>query len=333
MLKYISKFDEVKKVNNSAERFRSLSGSTIDRYICSFREGKEQTLQILRWKNPIHFIESAKKLVHVFEDASSKDKEENMQAYSTCGIGSTFEEGFPRYRNNKQGGLDNILRSDSSEDYKRKYEECLSELLEMDQVHDLLTKASSMKKRRIYCEDGDEFNHDRILCGDPMYYEKMTKGKKVAILRLLLNVKITESERDEDLVQLAAVVAACVFVIEQAGFSCEVDYARLKTRPVQDFNYSGTLMNVKQAHEKFYPSMLLFLQKAMFTTGANWINEMCCSDSAASWGFGGAIEFSTLQLIANDLQYDKVISYVSGLEQEPVQIVQDIITNLTEKHL
>lgn len=142
-------------------------------------------------------------------------------------------------------------------------------------IQDLLLRAATFKRKKVYSEDGADLDIDRVMCGDPLHWIKSTRGKKNSLIRLGVNLAGNCMEDENLFNNLTAVAGVVSDILSRAGFGVELS-AVATTYGTTNKNWFNTVqVTLKKAEEA------LDLQR-IYSVGCSgffrcWIFKVYCN--------------------------------------------------------
>ncbi len=197
--------------------------------------------------------------------------------------------------------------------------EISQKLMESPTVENLFLRAETMKRKRVFSEEGSELDIDRVLCGDPQHWSRMTKGKRNTLVRLGVNLAGNCGEDEKLFNRLAAITGVATDILTRAGYavelvSCSSSYGTAKDNNTLGFDIVSVVL--KKAEEA------LDLQR-IYSIGASgffrcWVFQVYCNvlTGQPQSGLGRTCPISPS--VQEHLGLDYVIdsSFVNGISQE-----------------
>jgi hypothetical protein len=118
-------------------------------------------------------------------------------------------------------------------------------------IQQLAMKARSIKRRRVFAESGDDLDIDRILCGDPEHWSRMTKGRSNNVVRLWVNFSVSCGNGEDNMYKLAATIAVASDLLTKAGFAVEVLACEIAKDAIQGQKggFNGVIFPLKRAED------------------------------------------------------------------------------------
>jgi hypothetical protein len=179
----------------------------------TFQDG-DRKLQIVHFDS---FNEIISALDECEKDGSCRYSDYKKE-YETGGSTWRFGKEFNTYEKTIEA-LDKGVATQLTMKYAEQYR---NSLLNLESVQTLLSKAQSVKKRRVFKEDGDELCIDRILSGDPMHWQSTTKGRKSNTLRLGINCALSCGNDENEFAKMCALTVVLSDLITKCGYSVEI---------------------------------------------------------------------------------------------------------------
>lgn len=186
-------------------------------------------------------------------------------------------------------------------------------LVESPAIDNLMARAATFKRRRVYSEEGTELCIDRVLCGDPAHWGKNTKGKKNTLIKLGVNISGNAGEDESLFNNLSAVAGVVTDLLTRAGFAVQLDVCSTGYDAKSTENIETIIVTLKGAEE------VLDLQR-VYSVGASgffrcWIFQVLCNvlkGPRMGWGLGSACGIGNS--LREALGYDYIIDseFVNG---------------------
>lgn len=125
-----------------------------------------------------------------------------------------------------------------------------SKLTENPEIEQLMLTAKTFKRKRVYADQGDELDINRLMSGEVEHWEKSTKGKKNTLIRLAFNIDGTGSKTEEDFMIMASTAAVISNILSIAGFAVQLTFCHTSNGVSTQTKYNAISVCVKQAHEQ-----------------------------------------------------------------------------------
>lgn len=123
------------------------------------------------------------------------------------------------------------------------------ELMSQPVVEEMLMKAETFKRRKVYSEEGAELCIDRVMCADPAHWVKTIRGKKCPLVRLGMNIGGSCGENENVFNNMAAVSGVVADILTRAGFSVELYAVTTSAATTSSNGYSTVMTCLKKAEE------------------------------------------------------------------------------------
>lgn len=107
----------------------------------------------------------------------------------------------------------------------------------------------SIKKRRRYGEEGSELDIDRLLCGDPYHWMRMSRNSTPPLVKLFISVSANAGVSEDSFTKGAAILITTCENLENMGFSVEINAIACTSANgrLESFTY---MCPVKKANER-----------------------------------------------------------------------------------
>lgn len=192
--------------------------------------------------------------------------------------------------------MDNILKIKES-------------MLNLDEIQRTLTKFETMRRRRLFKEEGSELCIDRLLCGSPEHWQKTTKGLQKPIVRLAINNVMSANNSEEMMNKLAALLVVACEMMEKAGYNVEIVSIATWTGSNKGYKYSVSECIIKRASE---PLDIAKLSTLGLPSIGRWLYFACCQNGwhgQPRWVLGdGSGRGRILPALTQYLNIQKIIS-------------------------
>lgn len=133
---------------------------------------------------------------------------------------------------------------------QKRAQEVYDILTSKPEIQEMLQNAETFKRKRVYSEEGAELCIDRVMAGDPAHWQKQTRGRKMPLVKLGLNIAGSAAEDESMFNQIAAVCGVVVDILTRSGFSVEL-YACSSGDSITSENGITTVMTrIKAAEEQ-----------------------------------------------------------------------------------
>lgn len=123
------------------------------------------------------------------------------------------------------------------------------ELTNNPTIEDLMQRATTFKRKRIFSEDGSDLCIDRVLCGDPFHWAKSTKGRKNTLVKIGVNLAGNCMEDETLFNNLCAVTGVVADLLTRAGFAVEITACCTVYRVTDYGGFHTTQVTLKKAEE------------------------------------------------------------------------------------
>jgi len=124
------------------------------------------------------------------------------------------------------------------------------EFQELQKVKVLMQQATSIRKRRVFQDHGDELCIDRVLTGSQEHWSKMKRTTIPKTVRLAINYCFSHTNTEKTAARMAAILAVAVELIQRAGKPVEVIGLGVSHK-ITDYltGESGSIVTLKNANE------------------------------------------------------------------------------------
>lgn len=151
-----------------------------------------------------------------------------------------------------------LLRNGAATEYLNTlYTNKREEVMGLQEIQELQNTATVIKRKRIFREDGNELNIDRVMAGDPAHWESITKRNNKPVLKLAFNVSASASMTEQTYGTIAAFGAIAADIITMAGYNVEIHAVNITTVHPGGRRQVGFKVKVKGADETLDPQRLL----------------------------------------------------------------------------
>ena len=112
----------------------------------------------------------------------------------------------------------------------------------------------SVKRRRVWREEGGELDIDAVMSGDPNYWVKTVRNGKMRIVRLVINYSFSCGNKPEESARLLGVTYCVAEILERLGYGVEIYGAQACHSPrSKDWgdgdHEQGSIVPIKQVQE------------------------------------------------------------------------------------
>lgn len=220
---------------------------------------KEQAIKELGIKIDYTKLKNGKK----YEVVNFNSCDEMIKKMQTC------SEDYKMYMSNEQnarpGGKDEAwaygeLRNyDNTLEYlsegkvlpavQKRAEKIYNDLTSQPSIQEMLSRAETFKRKKVYSEEGAELSIDHVMSGDPAHWIKTTRGRKMPLVKIGVNIAGSAAEDESLFNQITAISGVVTDILTRAGFSVEL-YACSTGRDITPAqNYTTVLTRLKAAEE------------------------------------------------------------------------------------
>lgn len=193
---------------------------------------ESRSIQSIEFENMSHFID--------ITDALYKDEEyinhgKNGGAYDHVSFETRNSNKKWKYgmHENYEGCRTNLLEGRIPDKMMSMIEDFRAELGEKESIKELAHQAKSTKRKRVFAEDGSELSIDRLMSGDPNYWQSMTKGRKSNTVRIDIDPCVGAGTSEKQFAQITALSFVAIEYLLMAGYAVEV-YASFCFKKVTD---------------------------------------------------------------------------------------------------
>lgn len=193
-------------------------------------------------------------------------------------------------------------------------------------VLQLEQRAQSIKKKRVFSEDGAELDIDRVMCGDPMHWTRLTKGAQKPVVRIGANINGNAGEGEQRFIGVAAAAAVISDLVSRAGFSVEV-YSCSTSQTDGARCYASLCCKIKQAEQPLDINRIcsaglpIILRHFSFTVRGNSLERD-----------GGLFSSTSIpKEFANELEFDHIIDADELLNRDYTQMKEDKLNDIFNK--
>lgn len=226
-------------------------------------KNKEQQLKELNIRVDYHKMEGKKDYEVVWFD-SSDEMISKMEKISAMNDYSNDE---PHLRPQREGRFSKetwvfgaLENYDKTLEYLRegkvlpavqkRAQEVYDILTNKPEIQEMLQKAETFKRKRVYSEEGAELCIDRVMAGDPAHWQKQTRGRKMPLVKLGLNIAGSAAEDESMFNQIAAVCGVVVDILTRSGFSVELYACSSADGITPENNITTVMTRIKAAEEQ-----------------------------------------------------------------------------------
>jgi len=118
-------------------------------------------------------------------------------------------------------------------------------------ISGLAPNGHSIKRKRRFGEEGANLDIDRLLCGDPYHWTKMSTNRTPPLVKLWVNIAMNAGMSSSCFQKASALVITMAKQLEQMGFSTEINaVACSNVQTIKDRHDFVMVMPIKKASEK-----------------------------------------------------------------------------------
>lgn len=139
----------------------------------------------------------------------------------------------------------------------RKFEELREETMSMASVQEMFRYATTKKRHRIYREEGAELCVDRVMCGDPQHWHRMTPGKKKNVVTIGIDICTNADGTEHDFAKLACFGSIAADLFTTVGYSTSVNCLAVTTHGTSGTAQHALEIAMKRADENLDTMRLL----------------------------------------------------------------------------
>lgn len=133
---------------------------------------------------------------------------------------------------------------------QKRAQEVYDILTSKPEIQEMLQKAETFKRKRVYSEEGAELCIDRVMAGDTAHWQKQTRGRKMPLVKLGLNIAGSAAENESMFNQIAAVCGVVVDILTRSGFSVELYACSSGDGITSENNITTVMTRIKAAEEQ-----------------------------------------------------------------------------------
>ncbi len=122
-------------------------------------------------------------------------------------------------------------------------------ILNKESMQSLFHQARTLKKRRVFSDEGAELDIDRVLCADPYHWSKLTPGKKSNVMRIGINLSVNAGFSEREIQEIAGLGLIATELLHTAGFNTEVFAIYIGSNETDQLTQSGAIIKMKSATE------------------------------------------------------------------------------------
>lgn len=226
--------------------------SDITASIVSCPKGKEykekhKYLQVVEFSSAYDMITKLERCVKQYKWDGKGQEDERYYEHDNWTYGSLT----------KSQTRENLIIGMANENTKKKAQEIREKLLSSPKVQNALKRADSMKRRRVFKEEGAELCIDRILCGEPEHWAKMQGGRKIPVVKIGINIAGNCTEDENHFTRTVAVAGVVADLLQAAGFHTHIVSAAHSEDVTNISSKNVTIVDIKKPTEQLDIERLL----------------------------------------------------------------------------
>lgn len=115
-----------------------------------------------------------------------------------------------------------LLMGSCSKRMVREFEQVQEEVRGEDRVRKMVQMAESVKRHRIFREEGAELCVDRVMCGDPQHWSKLVRGKQTPVVKININCAQWSGGNEKTFLTTMAMGAVASDILTMCGYNVEI---------------------------------------------------------------------------------------------------------------
>ena len=196
-------------------------------------------------------------------------------------------------------------------------------------IKQFLGRGLSCKRRRVYCDNGDDLSMSRLMGGNDNYWSTTVRESQRANIRIGMNMAISWEHNENDFIRLGASLAVISDVLTKLGYAVEVIcYNFVKYRGANRWDYFGMSIPIKMPNEPLDIHRLL-------TGGIQGLfRDKCFGLMRKAWkfGYGMGYQTRTTDLYKKELQLIHVVEQdMCETDKQAVDGLSDMMRKLSDK--
>lgn len=203
------------------------------------------------------------------------------------------------------------------------------ELLNHEGIRHLMKMAESKKRRRVFKDEGSELSIDRVLCGDPEHWEKMTPGAKKNVVRLAINSGISCGNSEKQFAQLIAFTCAATDMLTRAGRCVEVVCIQAPLNSNEGYLVSTPIISLKKPDEPLDIQRLSSAGLPGLFRKEGFDLIRCIYKGDPRGGYGQCLTLSEEVKKHLDLEHLIELSWSTGKEEEQILNLSNLFERIT----
>jgi len=100
------------------------------------------------------------------------------------------------------------------------------DMLKADGFYDLPEEMKSVKRRRVWTDDGAELDIDRVMTGDPEYWQQTRRDGQARIVNICINYSMSSDNDDTQFPKLLGLAYSVCELAERLGYGTEITAVR-----------------------------------------------------------------------------------------------------------
>ena len=140
----------------------------------------------------------------------------------------------------------NLLRSGKGLSTVRKLSKKYRQELQCSDLGNIMNRVKSIKRKRVFNDFCGNLDFDRVMSGDPNYWEKVERNGKAKVVRIGINFAISHNNSLMAFSRLVALSAVFAELLENIGYGVEIYATALyKNDKIDKTKIHNFLINIR----------------------------------------------------------------------------------------
>ena len=201
----------------------------------------------------ITYFSSPNNMIDVVENGYDNGWDNNGHSDGTKRFDSQYSSALPwrwgeQYVHDIKKSKEMIRSGDISTNHFNKMNKLLAAVKRTPE-YNRIAKASQKTRKRMYGEEGDELDIERLMCGDPEHWSKITKSGERPLYKICINGSANAGREGDYFFKIAAAAFILTTFKQQENKAVEIDLLFKAANSTHDLDYSYNFINLKNANE------------------------------------------------------------------------------------
>ena len=218
--------------------------------------------------------------------------------------------------------LEKALRQGkTAEKFLKQYHKQRAMLERKAGISKFLGRGLSCRRRRKYCDNGDDLSMSRLMGGNDNYWSTTVRESQRANIRIGMNMAISWQHKEDDFIRLGASLAVISDILTKLGYAVEVIcYNFVEYSGSKKWDYFGMSIPIKMPNEP------LDIHRMLTGGLPGLFRDKCFGLMRKAWKFNSSMGYQT----RTTNLYKKELQLIHVVEQDMCETDEKAVDGLSE---